>query len=220
MTDKLLQVENLSVTFKTQGGDVEAVRDISFDVDRGETMAIVGESGSGKSVTALSILKLHDERQVSYPGGKIIYQHDGEHHDLIAFDDSAMQSIRGSDISMIFQEPMTSLNPVYTVGAQIQESLLLHTDLNKNDARNRAIELLGRVGIRDPERQINSFPHALSGGQRQRVMIAMALACKPALLIADEPTTALDVTIQQQILDLLVDLKKNSICRCCLSRTT
>ncbi|MCW8830644.1 MAG: ABC transporter ATP-binding protein [Gammaproteobacteria bacterium] len=208
MTDKLLQVENLSVTFKTQGGDVEAVRDISFDVDRGETMAIVGESGSGKSVTALSILKLHDERQVSYPGGKIIYQHDGEHHDLIAFDDSAMQSIRGSDISMIFQEPMTSLNPVYTVGAQIQESLLLHTDLNKNDARNRAIELLGRVGIRDPERQINSFPHALSGGQRQRVMIAMALACKPALLIADEPTTALDVTIQQQILDLLVDLKK------------
>ena len=208
MTNKLLQVENLSVTFKTQGGDVEAVRDISFEINQAETLAIVGESGSGKSVTALSILKLHDERQVQYPDGKIIFW-EGEHEqNLMSFDDKAMQAIRGSEISMIFQEPMTSLNPVYTVGAQIQESLQLHTDLNKVEARQRAIELLDRVGIRDPQRQINSFPHALSGGQRQRVMIAMALACKPKLLIADEPTTALDVTIQRQILDLLVDLQK------------
>ncbi|MDH5710860.1 MAG: ABC transporter ATP-binding protein [Gammaproteobacteria bacterium] len=208
MKEKLLQVENLSVTFKTQGGDVEAVRDISFEINQAETLAIVGESGSGKSVTALSILKLHDERQVSYPGGKINYHNSGQINNLMAFDEKAMQSIRGSDISMIFQEPMTSLNPVYTVGAQIQESLLIHTDLNKSEARKRALELLDRVGIRDPLRQIDSFPHALSGGQRQRVMIAMALACKPALLIADEPTTALDVTIQRQILDLLVDLQK------------
>ena len=208
MMNKLLQVENLSVTFKTQGGDIEAVRDISFEINRGETLAIVGESGSGKSVTALSLLKLHDERQVSYPDGKIVYYNDEQGSNLMTFDDKAMQSIRGSEISMIFQEPMSSLNPVFTVGAQIQESLLLHTNLNKVEAKQRSIELLGRVGIRDPQRQINSFPHALSGGQRQRVMIAMALACKPALLIADEPTTALDVTIQQQILDLLVDLQK------------
>lgn len=205
---KLLQVENLSVTFKTQGGDIEAVRDVSFAVNQGETLAIVGESGSGKSVTALSLLKLHDERRVHYPGGKIIYQHNGQSQDLMRLSDKAMQAIRGSDISMIFQEPMSSLNPVSTVGAQIEEVLLLHTSLSRAEARRRAIELLDRVGIRSPERQLNSFPHALSGGQRQRVMIAMALACKPALLIADEPTTALDVTIQQQILDLLVDLKK------------
>ncbi|MDH3342913.1 MAG: ABC transporter ATP-binding protein [Gammaproteobacteria bacterium] len=208
MKEKLLKVENLSVTFQTQGGDVEAVRDISFEINQAETLAIVGESGSGKSVTALSILKLHDERQVSYPGGKIIYQNKGLEQNLMSFDDRAMQAVRGSEISMIFQEPMTSLNPVYTVGAQIQESLLLHTGMNKVEARRRAIELLDRVGIRDSERQIDSFPHALSGGQRQRVMIAMALACNPALLIADEPTTALDVTIQKQILDLLVDLQQ------------
>jgi microcin C transport system ATP-binding protein len=208
MTNKLLQVENLVVTFKTQGGDVEAVRDISFEINQAETLAIVGESGSGKSVTALSILKLHDERQVSYPTGNITFWNGEQVQNLMAFSDKAMQAVRGSEISMIFQEPMTSLNPVYTVGAQIQESLLLHTDLTKDDARNRALELLDRVGIRDPQRQINSFPHALSGGQRQRVMIAMALACKPKLLIADEPTTALDVTIQKQILDLLVDLQQ------------
>lgn len=208
MMKKLLQVENLSVTFKTQGGDIDAVRDISFTINQGETLAIVGESGSGKSVTALSILKLHDERQVSYPDGKIIYHNAEQEQNLMAFSEKAMQSIRGSEISMIFQEPMSSLNPVFTVGAQIQESLLLHTDLNKTEVIHRTIELLDRVGIRDPHRQINSFPHALSGGQRQRVMIAMALACKPALLIADEPTTALDVTIQHQILELLVDLQK------------
>lgn len=208
MTDKLLQVENLSVTFKTQAGDIDAVSNVSFEINRGETLAIVGESGSGKSVTALSLLKLHDERQVIYPDGKIIYYKAAQQQDLMALDDKAMQSVRGSEISMIFQEPMSSLNPVFTVGAQIQESLLLHTDLNKVEVKQRAIDLLDRVGIRDPQRQVNSYPHALSGGQRQRVMIAMALACKPALLIADEPTTALDVTIQQQILDLLLDLQK------------
>jgi len=204
MSEKLIQVENLSVTFKLQGGDVNAVRNISFDVDEAETVAIVGESGSGKSVTALSLLKLHDEKQVSYPAGKIIYRD----QDLMCFSERDMQSIRGKDISMIFQEPMTSLNPVYPIGAQIQEVLLLHETLSKDEAKSRAINLLERVGIRDPHRQIDSFPHALSGGQRQRVMIAMALACAPALLIADEPTTALDVTIQQQILDLLMDLQK------------
>ncbi len=204
MSEKLLQVDNLSVTFCLQGGDVEAVRNISFDINRGETVAIVGESGSGKSVSALSLLKLHDEKQVVYPSGKIIYKN----QDLMRFSEKQMQSIRGSDISMIFQEPMTSLNPVFPVGVQIQESLLLHIGMSKTEARQRAIELLERVGIRDAHRQIDSFPHALSGGQRQRVMIAMALACKPALLIADEPTTALDVTIQQQILELLGDLQK------------
>ena len=212
MKDKILQVEGLGVTFRLQGGDVEAVRNISFDINKGETVAIVGESGSGKSVTALSILKLHDENQVHYPGGKIIYL--GQ--DLMQFTEKQMQNIRGSDISMIFQEPMTSLNPVFPVGVQIQESLLLHTNMGKQEARNRAIELLERVGIKDPHRQIDSFPHALSGGQRQRVMIAIALACKPSLLIADEPTTALDVTIQQQILELIC--KKNWVCLFCLLR--
>lgn len=204
VSEKLLQVENLSVTFRLQGGDIEAVRNISFDINRGETVAIVGESGSGKSVSALSLLKLHDEKQVFYPGGKIIFQN----QDLMRFSEKQMRNIRGSDVSMIFQEPMTSLNPVYPVGVQIQETLLLHTGMAKADARKRAIELLERVGIQDAHRQIDSFPHALSGGQRQRVMIAMALACKPALLIADEPTTALDVTIQRQILELLADLQK------------
>jgi microcin C transport system ATP-binding protein len=203
MSEKLIQIEDLSVTFRLQGGDVEAVRNISFDINQGETVAIVGESGSGKSVSALSLLKLHDEKQVVYPTGKITYKN----QDLMCLDEKQMQDIRGSDISMIFQEPMTSLNPVFPVGAQIQESLLLHTDMGKEEARRRALELLDRVGIRDANRQIDSFPHALSGGQRQRVMIAMALACKPALLIADEPTTALDVTIQQQILKLLGDLQ-------------
>ena len=204
MSEKLIKVENLSVTFTLQGGDVNAVRNISFDIDKGETVAIVGESGSGKSVTALSLLKLHDEKKVVYPDGKILYQ--GK--DLMRLSEKDMQSVRGRDISMIFQEPMTSLNPVYSIGTQIQETLLLHKTLSKDVAKRKTIELLERVGIRDPHRQVDSFPHALSGGQRQRVMIAMALACAPALLIADEPTTALDVTIQQQILELLMDLQK------------
>jgi len=204
MAEKLLQVKNLKVTFKTQGGDIEAVRGIDFDINRSENIAIVGESGSGKSVTALSILQLHDEHSVDYPDGCINF--DGQ--DLMQLGAEAMRQIRGRKISMIFQEPMTSLNPVYPVGKQIEEVLLLHVTKSKEEANAKTIELLGRVGIPDPELRVNDFPHMLSGGQRQRVMIAMALACEPALLIADEPTTALDVTVQQQILELLLELQK------------
>lgn len=205
MTEKLLQVDNLEVTFKTQGGDVRAVRGISFDINKGENVAIVGESGSGKSVTALSILKLHEENSVDYPDGIINY----EGRDLMKMDDDAMRQVRGRSISMIFQEPMTSLNPVYSIGKQIQEVLLLHSIVSKDEVNDKVIDLLRRVGIPDPDLRLNDFPHMLSGGQRQRVMIAMALACRPTLLIADEPTTALDVTIQQQILDLLLDVQKD-----------
>jgi len=206
MAEKLIQVENLKVTFKTQGGDIEAVRGVSFDIGKSENVAIVGESGSGKSVTALSLLKLHDERQVEYPDGSIIYGN----RDLMLASEADMRQVRGKDISMIFQEPMTSLNPVYPVGVQIEETLRLHRKMDKQTARNIAIEALDRVGIREPQQKIDSFPHMLSGGQRQRAMIAMALACDPVLLIADEPTTALDVTVQQQILDLLKDLQKET----------
>ena len=206
MADKLIQVENLKVTFKTQGGDIEALRGVSFDIDKSENVAIVGESGSGKSVTALSMLKLHDEKHVDYPDGRIIYNN----RDLMLASEAEMRAIRGSDISMIFQEPMTSLNPVYPVGVQIQETLKLHRKMDNLSARKIAIEALDRVGIKEPQQKIDSFPHMLSGGQRQRAMIAMALACDPVLLIADEPTTALDVTVQQQILDLLKDLQQET----------
>ena len=206
MADKLIQVENLKVTFKTQGGDIEALRGVSFDIDKSENVAIVGESGSGKSVTALSLLKLHDEKHVDYPDGRIIYQN----RDLMLASEAEMRAIRGQDISMIFQEPMTSLNPVYPVGVQIQETLKLHKGMDRLAARKVAIEALDRVGIKEPQQKIDSFPHMLSGGQRQRAMIAMALVCDPVLLIADEPTTALDVTVQQQILDLLKDLQKET----------
>ena len=204
MTEPLIKVENLSVTFKTQMDDIEAVRNISFEIGKGENLAIVGESGSGKSVTALSLLKLHDEKQVRYPSGAIYF---GKQN-LMQASEARMRAVRGNDISMIFQEPMTSLNPVFNIGAQIEEVLLLHNAITRSAAHRRAIELLDRVGIRQPEKRINEFPHRLSGGQRQRVMIAMALACDPLLLIADEPTTALDVTIQQQILDLLKELQQ------------
>ncbi len=204
MSEALLQVENLSVTFRTQQGDVEAVRDISFDIDRGQTVALVGESGSGKSVTALSILRLHDEQVVSYPAGTIRY--DGKN--LLTLDEDTMRAYRGGKIAMIFQEPMTSLNPVHKIGAQLKESLLVHKQLSPEEATANAVSLLDRVGIPDPQQRMNDYPHTLSGGQRQRVMIAMALACKPDLLIADEPTTALDVTIQKQILELLMDLQR------------
>jgi len=203
MAAKLIQVENLKVTFKTQVGDIEAVRGVSFDIHQSENVAIVGESGSGKSVTALSLLKLHDERRVDYPAGRIIYNN----QDLMIASETEMRDLRGKDISMIFQEPMTSLNPLYPVGVQIQETLKLHRNMDSQAARDIAIKLLDRVGIKDPKHKIDSFPHMLSGGQRQRVMIAMALACDPVLLIADEPTTALDVTVQQQILELLRDLQ-------------
>ncbi len=201
--EHLISVENLSVDFQSSDEVVHAVRNISFDIPYGQNIALVGESGSGKSVTALSLLNLHDSSQVSYPSGRIIYQQ----QDLLLHSERQMQQIRGRDISMIFQEPMTSLNPVYPVSRQIIESIMLHQKVNRNDALKRAIDLLDRVGIPDPSRQINSFPHMLSGGQRQRVMIAIALACEPKLLIADEPTTALDVTIQKQILELIRDLQ-------------
>lgn len=204
MTDKLIQVQDLKVTFKTQGGDINAVCGVSFDINESENVAIVGESGSGKSVTALSMLRLHDKKQVVYPDGRIIFKD----QDLLQVSEAAIRDVRGKDISMIFQEPMSSLNPVYPVGAQIQEVLHLHNKLDRNASRKIAIDLLDRVGIREPQQRVDSFPHMLSGGQRQRAMIAMALACEPVLLIADEPTTALDVTVQQQILDLLQDLQK------------
>jgi len=177
---------------------------VSFDIHAGEKLALVGESGSGKSVTAMSILQLHDPSQTRYPTGTIKLNG----RDLLHMDQATLRHVRGKEIAMIFQEPMTSLNPVYTVGEQLIEPLMLHRGTNKLQARQRAIELMDRTGIVDPQKRIDAFPHMLSGGQRQRVMIAMALACHPKLLIADEPTTALDVTIQVQILELLEDLQK------------
>ena len=203
MEEALLEVEDLRVQFRGETA-VEAVKGVSFDIRPAETVALVGESGSGKSVTALSILRLHEEAQVRYPTGRIFFQ--GQN--LLTLSEAELRRIRGRAISMIFQEPMTSLNPVYPVGEQLIEPLSLHQGLNKIQARQRAIELLDRVGIPEPQRRIDDFPHLLSGGQRQRVMIAMALACSPKLLIADEPTTALDVTIQAQILELLRDLQQ------------
>lgn len=197
----LLSVKDLSVSFNTQNGLVNIIDNISFDIYAGENLAIVGESGSGKSVTALSILRLHDEANTVYSG--VV---DFQQNNLLALDEQ-IKKVRGKNISMIFQEPMTSLNPVYTIGQQIEEVLSLHENLDKAAKSRRVLELLDRVGIQQPQQKVNLYPHALSGGQRQRVMIAMALACNPALLIADEPTTALDVTIQQQILDLLQEIQ-------------
>ena len=202
----LLSVKNLSVSFDTQNGLIDIINDISFDIYSGENLAIVGESGSGKSVTALSLLRLHDESNTIYSDATIDFQ--GEN--LLKLSDDAIKKVRGKRIAMIFQEPMSSLNPVFKIGQQIEEVLVLHQDLSAGERTARVIELLTRVGIRQPEQKINSYPHALSGGQRQRVMIAMALACDPALLIADEPTTALDVTIQQQILDLLSEIQQET----------
>lgn len=202
----LLDVKDLSVSFNTQNGLVDIIDGVSFELFSGENLAIVGESGSGKSVTALSILRLHEEANTIYSKGSIGFQ--GKN--LLTLQQDEIQKVRGKNISMIFQEPMTSLNPVFTVGQQIQEVLTIHQDLTKTDKQKRVVELLDRVGIRQPEQKVNVFPHSLSGGQRQRVMIAMALACNPALLIADEPTTALDVTIQQQILDLLLEIQNNT----------
>jgi microcin C transport system ATP-binding protein len=177
---------------------------VSFSVAPGEKYALVGESGSGKTVTALSILKLHDPTQVSYPSGRVLFSG----RDLLAQDEAEIRKVRGREIAMIFQEPMTSLNPVYPIGTQLMEPLLVHQGMDHVRARQRMIELLDRTGIVEPHKRFDAFPHMLSGGQRQRVMIAMALACSPKLLIADEPTTALDVTIQAQILELLEDLQK------------
>ncbi|HWN52439.1 MAG TPA: ABC transporter ATP-binding protein [Xanthobacteraceae bacterium] len=199
----LLEVENLQTHFRTPDGVVRAVDGVSFEIERGETMALVGESGCGKSVTANSILRL-----VPQPPGKIAGQIRFEGTDLLTLSERAMRDIRGNHISMVFQEPMTSLNPVLTVGRQIAETLRLHQHLGRHAVAERAVEMLSLVGIAEPRRRAGEYPHQLSGGMRQRVMIAAALACNPKLLIADEPTTALDVTIQAQILDLMADLKK------------
>ncbi|WP_274363298.1 ABC transporter ATP-binding protein [Paenibacillus thermotolerans] len=200
----LVRVSNLKTYFYTEDGTVPAIDGVDFEVRQGETLAIVGESGSGKSVTSLSLMRL-----IPSPPGKIV---DGEitfkGESLLEKSEAEMRQIRGNKISMIFQEPMTSLNPVFKVGDQISETLILHQNMNKQDAMTQAIELMKLVGIPEPERRVKQYPHELSGGMRQRVMIAMALACKPELLIADEPTTALDVTIQNQILQLMKQLKQ------------
>lgn len=203
MSDKLLTVENLKTYFTTDSGTAKAVDGVSFSIDRGETLGLVGESGCGKSVTSLSIMRL-----IPDPPGKIV---DGsikfQERDLVNLTDGEMREVRGNDIAMIFQEPMTSLNPVYTCGFQIDEAVVLHQNLDAKAARVKTAEMLQLVGIPDPEQRANEYPHQLSGGMRQRVMIAMALCCNPDVLIADEPTTALDVTIQAQILELLERLQ-------------
>ncbi len=206
MTAPLLSVRDLSVAFRQGGKESLAVDRVSFDLERGRTLALVGESGSGKSVTALSVVKLLAYPPAFHPSGQILFN--GE--DLLGKDETALRKVRGNDITMVFQEPMTSLNPLHTVERQIVEILELHRGLSGKPARNRTIDLLTRVGIPEPETRLGSYPHQLSGGQRQRVMIAMALANEPDLLIADEPTTALDVTIQAQILKLLQELQRET----------
>ena len=205
MTQKLLSVKNLKTHFFTDDGVIPAVDGVSFDLDRGGTIGIVGESGCGKSVTSLSIMGLIPQPPGKIVGGTIEF----EGKDLLKFSEAEMRGIRGNDISMIFQEPMTSLNPVFTVGNQIAEAIILHQGLDKATAREKSIEMLRLVGIPSPEQRIDEYPHQMSGGMRQRVMIAMALSCNPRLLIADEPTTALDVTIQAQILDLMAALRED-----------
>lgn len=204
--NKILEVKDLSVSFDTFGGEVKAIRGVNFHLDEKETLAIVGESGSGKSVTAQSVMRL-----ISMPPGRFVdgsITFNGE--DLTQKSDKQMEGIRGKDISMIFQDPMTSLNPTMTIGKQIAEGLIKHQNMSKKEAHNRGVELLKLVGIPNPEVRINQYPHQYSGGMRQRAMIAIALACNPKVLIADEPTTALDVTIQAQILDLMRSLQERT----------
>jgi ABC-type dipeptide/oligopeptide/nickel transport system ATPase component len=200
----VLEVRDLRTHFVTDDGVVKAVDGVSFDVKAGETLGIVGESGCGKSVTSLSILRLIPNPPGRIAGGEILFKG----VNLLGLSDPEMRKIRGNDISMIFQEPMTSLNPVYTCGEQIMEAVMLHQKVGRAEARTRAIEMLHLVGIPSPEQRVDEYPHQLSGGMRQRVMIAMALSCQPEVLIADEPTTALDVTIQAQILELLNRLQE------------
>ena len=202
MSEKMLEVKGMRTSFFTHVGEVKAIRGVDFYLDKGEAVGIVGESGSGKSVTSLSVMRL-----LQFPGkltgGEVFF--DGE--DLAKKSDKEMQTIRGNEISMIFQDPMTSLNPVFTIGNQIMEAIIKHQKMSKDQARQKAIDMLKLVGIPSPEKRIDQYPHEFSGGMRQRAMIAMALSCEPKLLIADEPTTALDVTIQAQILELMKDLK-------------
>ncbi|MDH7799076.1 MULTISPECIES: ABC transporter ATP-binding protein [unclassified Beijerinckia] len=200
----ILQVKDLRTAFRSLGGEILTVDGVTFDVEQGQTVGLVGESGCGKSVTALSVMQLLDKKAGRIAGGEIRF----DDRDLIGLSDEEMRNVRGNEIAMIFQEPMTSLNPAFSIGMQIAESVRLHHGLSRHAAHDRAIEMLGLVKIPDPARRVNDYPHQFSGGQRQRVMIAMALACDPKLLIADEPTTALDVTVQAQILELLADLQQ------------
>src|ERR1700712_2341831 len=194
MAEPLLELKNLSVAFDTNRGRIRPVRDVSYSIYPGQTLAVVGESGCGKSVTALSILRLIPSPPGKVLGGQVVF----EGRDLLPLSEREMRSVRGRDIAMIFQEPMTSLNPVYTIGDQIAEAVTLHQRVNRREAYAIAEQAMRDVGISDPGRRLHEYPHQMSGGMRQRVMIAMALSCKPKLLIADEPTTALDVTIQAQ----------------------
>jgi ABC-type dipeptide/oligopeptide/nickel transport system ATPase component len=206
--DILVEFDNLHVHFPTIGKPVEAVRGVTFHINKGETVGVVGESGSGKSVSAMSLLRLNDSAGAYMPEGRI-FLHSSEHGrvDITEAEEPQMQSIRGKEVAMIFQEPMTCLNPVLSIKTQLTEPLLQHQGMSAVDAEAKVLGLLRRVRIPDPEKKLDQYPHHLSGGMRQRAMIAMALCCQPALLIADEPTTALDVTIQAQILDLIKDLQ-------------
>ncbi len=203
MNDSLLQLKDLKTYFHTDDGVAKAVDGVSFEIAKGETLGLVGESGCGKSVTSLSIMRLIPDPPGRIEGGEVIFKD----RDLLGISESEMRKVRGNDISMIFQEPMTSLNPVFTCGNQIAEAIILHQGLSKKGAREKSIEMLKMVGISAPQQRVDEYPHQLSGGMRQRIMIAMALSCNPGLLIADEPTTALDVTIQAQILELLERLQ-------------
>lgn len=203
MSEFLVNIEHERLSFFTPAGEVKALNDVSFHINEGEVLGIVGESGSGKSVTAYSLMGL-----TAYPGKLIGGTLDFNGHRINDMSEKEFRKMRGNEVAIIFQDPMTSLNPVYTVGNQIREVIRLHTDKSRKEIQERAIELLNLVGINEPEKRLKQYPHELSGGMRQRVMIAIALACEPKLLIADEPTTALDVTIQAQILELMMDLKK------------
>lgn len=201
-----MHIENLSTLFHTDEGVVPAVRNVNLQMERGKTLALVGESGCGKSVTALSVLRLINTPPGEYASGRILF----EDNDLLKVPEQAMESIRGNEISMIFQEPMTSLNPLFTIGTQVADPIILHRGKTPHEARELAIDALKKVGLPSPEKRIDQYPHELSGGMKQRVMIAMAVACKPKLLIADEPTTALDATVQAQILELLELLQNDT----------
>ena len=204
--EKLLEIKGLKTYFNTEDGVAKAVNGVDYHVYKGETLGVVGESGSGKSVTSLSIMRLIPNPPGFIAGGQVLF--DGQ--DLLQLSYKEMRKVRGNKISMIFQEPMTSLNPVFTIGNQIMEPIILHENLSLKEAEDRAVEMLDKVGIPGARNRLNDYPHQFSGGMRQRVMIAMALACDPKLLIADEPTTALDVTIQAQILELMVELRENN----------
>jgi oligopeptide/dipeptide ABC transporter ATP-binding protein len=208
MNENILEIKKLKTSFQTKSGKIMAVDDVSLSLPRGQITALVGESGSGKSVTSMSVLRLIQSPGMIESGEIWLHSKNGESVDIMKLGEAALRSVRGNKIAMIFQEPMTSLNPVFTVGDQIMEAIILHQRLGRSQARQKAIEMLARVGISNPESRVDNYPHEMSGGMRQRVMIAMGLSCHPDLLIADEPTTALDVTIQAQILELIHGLVK------------